>query len=295
MPAVITIGEILADLVPEGKFYILMPGGAVSNVAVNLARFKVKTGIISKIGDDFLGKFLLNFLIKNNVDVSCVTKIKKYKTGLVFVFLDKKGERDFSFYGNPSADQFLNVKDIKEEYIKGCELLHFGSISMIGYKSRAATLKAIKIAKKYGKKISYDPNVRINLAENGIKKFKENIKRYFKYADIIKISEDELKFLFNLTVKQLSRRNIFGDKIVFISCGAKGCYVKYNKIFEYVKGYKVKVVDTTGAGDAFMASIIYKILKMKIFEKGINKKSLITIARFANKIGAKAVTKKGAV
>ena len=203
MPAVITIGEILADLVPESKFYILMPGGAVSNVAVNLARLKVKTGIISKIGDDFLGKFLLNFLIKNNVDVYCVTKIKKYKTGLVFVFLDKKGERDFSFYGNPSADQFLNVKDIKEEYIKGCELLHFGSISMIGYKSRAATLKAIKIAKKYGKKISYDPNVRINLAENGIKKFRENIKMYFKYADIIKISDFEFEFQIALMNRKL--------------------------------------------------------------------------------------------
>lgn len=305
MPDVITIGEILADFVPEKNYYLLRPGGAVSNVAVNLSRFGVKTGIISKIGKDFLGNFLIEFLKKNKVDVSYVTGIDNHKTGLVFVFLDKKGERDFSFYGAPSADQFLNKNDIKSEYIKSCKILHFGSIGMIGYSSRCATLKAIKIARKNGKIITYDPNVRLNLAEGNINKFRENIKKYFKYADIIKLSKEELKFLFDIEIYELKKKNIFGNKIVFISCGAAGCYVKYRNFLKYIPGYKVKVIDTTGAGDAFMAGILYKILDCDIFADGnyrrnfykkkFKLKELINIAKFANKAGAKAVMKKGAV
>ncbi len=305
MPDVITIGEMLADFVPEKKYYLLRSGGAISNVAVNLSRFNIKTGIISKVGNDFLGDYLINFVKKNKVDVSLVSKTNENKTGLVFVFLDKNGERDFSFYGAPSADQFLDKKDILPEYIKSCKILHFGSIGMIGFKSRQATLKAIKIAKKTGKIISYDPNVRLNLCEGDIERFKINIKKYFKYADIIKLSKEELEFLFNMKITDLAEKNIFGKKLVFISCGKNGCYVKYKNVFRYIPGYKVKVVDTTGAGDAFMAGILYKILKLNIFNKDnyrknfYNKKfttdELVEIAKFANKAGAKAVMKKGAV
>ncbi len=305
MPDVITIGEILADFVTEKNFYLLKPGGAISNVAVNLSRHNIKTGIISKIGNDFIGDFLINFLKKNKVDVSGIKKTDDYKTGLVFVFLDKKGERDFSFYGAPSADQFLNIKDINKKYIKSCRIFHFGSIGMIGFASRRATLKAIKVAKASGKIISYDPNVRLNLAEGNIGKFKANIKKYFKYADIIKLSKEELKFLFNMQINDLKQKNIFRSKIVFISCGKDGCYVKYKNFLKHIPGYKVKVVDTTGAGDAFMAGVLYKILDLNIFKKGnyrknfykkkFREKELIEIAKFANKAGAKAVMKKGAV
>lgn len=299
MVKVITIGEVLVDFVPFKKqnnnIYELRPGGAPSNVAVNLSRLGIKTGIISKIGDDFAGNFLIKFLKENNVDVRCVYKTKEHKTGLVFVFLDEKGDRDFSFYGTPSADQFLSDKEIRENYIKQANILHFGSISMMGDFSKNATFKAINIAKKNKLLVSYDPNFRRNLWEGRHAKAKQDIRLYFNYADIIKLSDNELKFLFDIKPEHKRVKSIFRkNQIVFISAGAKGCYVYYKDFFKFIHGFKVKVVDTTGAGDAFMAGVIYGILKNGGL-KNINKEKLIEIAIFANKKGAEIVQKKGAV
>ncbi len=299
MVEVITIGEILPDFVPIKKQdickYELRPGGAPSNVAVNLSRWGIKTGIIAKIGDDFAGNFLSGFLKKNKVDIKCVYKTRKHKTGLVFVYLDKKGERDFSFYGTPSADQFLNESEIRESYIKQAKILHFGSISMMNEISKRATLKAIEIARKNNLLISYDPNVRLNLWKGKYKRAKYEIRKYFKYADIIKISDSELRFLFNATPGLKEVRKLFKQKqLVFISAGAKGCYVYYKDFFKYIHGYKVRVIDTTGAGDAFMAGILYGILKNGGL-RNITEEKLVKIAIFSNKKGAEAVQRKGAV
>lgn len=299
MVEIITLGEILADFVPVIKQnifkYELMPGGAPSNVAVNLSRWGMKSGIISKIGNDFLGDFLLEFVKKNKVNVNCVYRLKGHKTGLVFVYLDEKGERDFSFYGEPSADQFLNEKEIKESYIRQAKMLHFGSISMMNDISKKATLKAIKIARKNKLLVSYDPNVRLNLWKGKHNKARREIRSHFKYADIIKISDTELRFLFDLRPNSEKVKRIFkATQVIFISAGAKGCYVHYKDFFKYIPGYKVKVVDTTGAGDAFMAGVIYGILKNGGLAN-ITKETLIKIAMFANKKGAEAVQRKGAV
>ncbi len=299
MPEIVTLGEILADFVPIKKQkifqYELRPGGAPSNVAVNLSRWGIKSGIISKVGNDFIGDFLLDFLKKNNVDVKCVLKSENHKTGLVFVYLDEKGERDFSFYGEPSADQFLNESEIKENYIKKAKILHFGSISMMKNISKKATLRAIKISKKYKLLVSYDPNVRLNLWEGRHEKARKEIKRYFKYADIIKLSDVELRFLFGCMPALKNLKKFFRpDQVIFVSAGEKGCYVYYRNFFKYVSGYKVKVIDTTGAGDAFMAGVLYGILKNRGI-KNINSHKLIKIAEFANKKGAQTVQIKGAV
>jgi len=305
MVEVITIGEILADFVPEPvktaspstglktNAHRLRPGGAPSNVAINLARQGIKSAIIGKLGSDFLGDFLYEFLKKNKVDVSCVTRVKKYRTGLVFVFLGKNGERDFSFYGHPSADTFLSVSDVREDFIKKCSILHFGSISMMAEKSGKATMKAIKLAKKNKKLVSYDPNVRLNLWEGRRAQAKKTIKRYFKYADIIKISDSELKFLFNARAAKSTLDGIFGrDRLVFVSTGPKGCYVKLGRVFKHEKGLKVRAVDTTGAGDAFTAGVLSGIIKNK---GKITYNNLVNLAKTANKMGAKAVMRRGAM
>lgn len=186
---VICLGEALADFVPEGKGHLLRPGGAPANVAVNLSRLGVKTRLVTRLGNDFLGRFLLSFLKKNKVGISFVKKDLRRKTGLVFVFLKKNGERDFSFYGAPSADAELSPEDIKPGIFNNAAVLHFGSISMMAKKSAAATMKAVKIASKKGILISFDPNIRLNLWSGRTGGARETIKKYFKYADIIKISD----------------------------------------------------------------------------------------------------------
>jgi sugar/nucleoside kinase (ribokinase family) len=294
MPDVLTIGEILADFVPEGGSYKICPGGAPSNVAVNLRRWGLSSGIIARVGDDFIGDFLMAFLNKNRVNTSLVSKTEKGKTGLVFVFFNKYKDRDFSFYGEPSADKFLEERDIKEIAIKKCGILHFGSISMMAKQSGAATLKAVALAKKHGKLVSFDPNVRLNLWEGRQAQAKRGIRDCFQYADIIKLSDAELKFLYGAPPSGKLLRKIFGSRLVFVSAGEAGCYVHHGGFFRRVPGYKVKTVDTTGAGDAFMAGVLYGIIKNR---KGlnINENELIKIAEFANKKGSEAVTHRGAV
>ncbi|MFP4466765.1 MAG: carbohydrate kinase family protein [Candidatus Goldiibacteriota bacterium] len=292
---VVTVGEILADLTPERNKYILNSGGAPANVAVNLARLGIKSAVLGKVGDDFIGRGCIDFLKKNGVGVQGIKKIKKYRTGLVFVFIDGRGERDFSFYGHPSADTMLGRGDINIPMIKKSRILHFGSISMMAPKSRAATLAAIKAARGYGKLISYDPNVRLNLWEGRYSEAKKLIRCYFKYADIIKISDNEFEFLFGKKASAQSIDSVFGPgKLVFVTLGKNGCIVKRNGFCRRVPGIKAKTVDTTGAGDAFMAGVLYEMRKFK----GVNEpddKQLVRAAVFANKQGAKCVLKKGAV
>jgi fructokinase len=294
MPDVLTLGEILVDFVPEGRGHVLRPGGAPSNVAVNLSRWGVKSGVIGKLGNDFLGDFMLSFLKKNRVNVTNVTRTGAGKTGLVFVFINKYKDRDFSFYGEPSSDKYLAPADINESAIKNCSILHFGSISLMGKSSAGATLKALRLAKKHKKIISFDPNVRLNLWEGRAGKAKKSIRAIFKHADIIKISNVELKFLFGAKPEAGALGEIFGKRLVFVSAGAKGCFVYYKGFFKYVPGFKVKVVDTTGAGDAFTASVLAGVLKLG---KGLDLRGdeLVKIAATANKKGSQAVTRKGAV
>lgn len=298
-PHVICIGEMLADFVPEGRFHELRPGGAPSNVAINLARLGLKTSIISKVGDDFLGEFLVDFAKKNHVDVRHVSKAKGHKTGLVFVFLKKNKERDFSFYGSPSADTKLSKNDVKPAIFKGAKILHFGSISMMTKSSAQAVMAAVRSAKKAGALISYDPNVRLNLWEGRHAQAKKLINSCFKYSDIVKLSDAELKFLFNARPEKKALSTIFGGKkLVLVSAGKRGCYAGYGGLFAYSPAKKTKVVDTTGAGDAFMAGALYELINKGLLGKDgidMNNENLMSICRAANKLGSIAVGRKGAV
>jgi fructokinase len=295
MPQVITLGEVLADLVPEGTGYALRPGGAPSNVAVNLARMGIRSGIIAKLGVDFIGNFLISFLRSNKVNVSNISRTNLSKTGLVFVSIDPKGGQGFSFYGEPSADKFLSTGDINQKYIRSCSIFHYGSISFMHPVSAGATLKAVKAARKYGKLVSFDPNVRLNLWPARHNEAKKQINSCFKYADIIKISDGELKFLFNAAPSATSLGKIFRyGQLVFVSAGAAGSYVYYRGFFAHVPAHRARVVDTTGAGDAYMAGVLACIININK-RLDLDREELLKIASFANSCGAKAVARKGAV
>lgn len=292
---VICLGEALADFVPEGKGHILRPGGAPANVAVNLSRLGVKSRLVTRVGNDFLGEFLLSFLKKNKVDTSCVKKDFHHKTGLVFVFLKKDGERDFSFYGAPSADAELSPEDIKPAVLKNGCLLHFGSISMMAKKSALATLKAVKAASKKGMMVSFDPNIRLNLWCGRTGCARDSIKKYFKHADIIKISDKEFEFLYGLKVARENVQGVFGkNKLVLVSRGAMGCEIYLRDYRITAPALKVKPVDTTGAGDAFMAGALSVLVKSGKGLK-IGEEELVMMAKAANESGARAVVRKGAV
>lgn len=297
MPAVVAIGEALGDLVPDRRgMYELHPGGAVANVAVNLSRWGIGCGLVTRVGSDFVGDFLIEFLRRNGVDVRFVRRKPRARTGLVFVSLDERGERDFTFYGRPSADQFVSTRDVTSAYIRSCRVLHFGSISMMSPSARAATLKAIRIARRLGRTVTYDANVRLNLWERRHGAARRQIRTLYRHADVVKLSVEELRFLFDASAESPRLTRIFAPhQIVFITGGQDGCHVRRGSFTTHAPARLVKPVDTTGAGDAFMAGVIHGIVtrNRRLDELTVN--DLVEIACSANEKGAAAVLRRGAV
>jgi len=300
MSKVCAIGELLIDFTPVGKskrgnnIYEQNLGGGPANVAVATAMLGVSTSFIGKVGNDSFGITLKQDLIKKNVNTKGLAFTKKVNTTLAFVHLDKNNDRSFSFYRNPGADIMLSEKDVDYSIIDKCELLHFSSVSLTNNPSRATTIKAVKYAKKKGKIISYDPNLR-ELLWSDLKQAKQIIYKMIKYADIIKLSQEELIFLTdekNIT-KAIKRIKKIGVKLIFVTLGDKGSIYSYKKLTNSHKTYNVKVVDTTGCGDSFIGAIIYKVLQRKNKLKNISKDQLDDMNIFANMVGSLAAMKKG--
>ena len=181
MPKVLCLGEALVDLFSErpgrgisnsARLYVA-PGGAVCNVAVGLARLGVDVGLITKVGVDPFGQFMLDFLEKEKVDTSLIKTTDEHLTALVFVSLDKHKTPSFFFYGTPGADRNLAPQEIRRKDFQGIKVFHFGTISLSQEPARSATLKALEFAKKSGARVSLDPNFRFHLWKDhqALKKF----------------------------------------------------------------------------------------------------------------------------
>lgn len=299
MPDIVALGEILIDFVSLRKGFPLWrtpgflkaAGGAPANVSAGLGKLGVKVGFIGKVGDDPFGLFLKKTLEECNVDTSHLIMSSRYRTTLAFVSLTEEGERDFVFFRHPGADMMLAPEEIDEEYIRGARIFHFGSISLINEPYRSATLKALEIAKKNGLLVSYDPNLRLSLWESA-QEAREGISLGLQYADIVKLSEEELEFLLGKTPPEGCEEILAkGKKMVAITFGERGCYWCTEAGSGYVDGFKVKVVDTTGAGDGFVAGMLYKVLE---FGEDFPKRGE-EIFRFANAVGALTCEKRGAI
>ncbi len=299
MPDIIALGEILIDFVSLRKGFPLWrapgflkaAGGAPANVAAGLGKLGANVGFIGKVGNDPFGIFLKNTLGECNVDVSHILMSNQYRTTLAFVSLTEEGERDFVFFRHPGADMMLSPDEIDEEYIKGAKILHFGSISLINEPYRSATLLALRIARDNGVLISYDPNLRLSLWESE-EKAREGILLGLEFAQVVKLSEEECSFLTGKTPEEGCEEILDkGKSLVAITLGERGCYFCSKEGRGYVEGFKVKVVDTTGAGDGFVAGMLFKILE---FGEDFPKRGG-EILRFANAVGALTCRKRGAI
>lgn len=306
MPEIICLGELLIDFISYKKDIPLAdspgfqkaPGGAPANVAVGLAKLGVKTGFIGKVGDEPFGHYLKNTLRQNKVDTAHLILDKKTRTTLAFVSRFSHGQNEFTFYRHPGADMMLEPSEIKASYFQPARIFHFGSLSLINQPSRDATLKALNLAQKHHLIISYDPNLRLSLWDSP-GAARQGTRLGLKYADLVKISDQEWQFITGTKDFARGSRKLLnqGIKLVVISLGAKGCYYNNGQTSGYVKGYKVKVVDTTGAGDGFMAAILAEIVRQRFKKdelalKGLDLKEIL---RFANAAGAITTTRIGVI
>ena len=303
MPKALCIGELLIDFVSttpdvtlaEAPGFVKAPGGAPANVAVGLAKLGIDAGFIGKVGEDAFGDFLSETLQQNSVDTTYLVAGEASRTTLAFVATRSDGMKDITFYRHPGADIQLSPDEIDTGYVQSAEVFHYGSVSLSHSPSREATLHAIQSAKAGGAMLSYDPNLRLPLWDNA-NDAKHWIWEVMPYADVVKISEEEWEFVTgNAELKGGIERILgFGVKLLVITLGERGCYYTNGTADGYVEGYAVEVVDTLGAGDAFVAAMLMQLMKHENI-RSLDASTLDAIMRYANAAGALATQKVGVI
>lgn len=300
--SVACMGEVLIDFtaletgvsVGEVSRFQKNPGGAPANVAVAVKRLGGASAFISQVGDDPFGYYLAGVLEKEGIDLRGLRFTDQARTMLAFVSLDSSGDRSFSFYRHPSADMLLRPEDIAFDVIDDYEAFHFGSITMISEPSRSATLAAVEYAKQQKKLISYDPNLRLNLWPDA-ESARAGLMSGFDYANVVKVSDEEVRFLTGGDhIEALWRDSM---KLLIVTHGAEGSSAHTRDFSVHVPGQAVNTVDTTGAGDAFVGAILTGLLKRskRTRLKFRDEAALAQLLYFANSVGALATTKRGAI
>ncbi|MCU0514027.1 MAG: PfkB family carbohydrate kinase [Anaerolineae bacterium] len=293
---VAALGELLIDFVAlesgvtvgEASGFIKAPGGAPANVAVALERLGYPAAFLGQVGDDPFGHFLADVLASEGVDVRGLRFTDRARTSLAFVSLAANGERSFMFYRHPAADMLMTPEDVAFTVLDEARAFHFGSITMIAEPARRATLAAADYARRKGLFISYDPNLRLALWPDAAAA-RAGMRLGFEYATLLKVSVEELEFLTGgHDARALWQPQL---QLLVVTHGAQGA-VLYTADAEYHQpGFAVDAVDTTGAGDAFLAALLAGLLEPPP-GAAVDYAALL---RYACAVGALTTTVKGAI
>ncbi|MEM2273446.1 MAG: carbohydrate kinase family protein [Candidatus Bathyarchaeia archaeon] len=252
------------------------PGGSAANTAVGLARLGVKVGYIGKVAEDRDGKLLLKSFIDEGVDVGGIIISKTGRSGAVLGFVDQKGNR--ALYLDPGVNDTLEFGEINLEYIKGAKILHLTSFAgERPFKAQKNLLENLPPEIK----VTLDPGA--IYARRGLLDLRPIIKKCYALLP----SEGELRLLTSEEDYRRGAENLLREdvKIVAVKLGEKGCYITNGLESHLLEPFRVKVVDTTGAGDAFCAGFIYGLLKGK---------SLRECGILGNFVASRCLTKMGA-
>ena len=291
MSKLYSIGELLIDFQSVGtgglkdtKQFVKNAGGAPANVCVQAVKLGQKAVYLTKVGGDGFGDFLIEALNGEGVDTSHILRSDKYDTSLAFVSFKEDGEREFVFYRKAAADLHFTAEEFKDiEFEKG-DILEFGSVALKTAEAKRAHLALIEKAKKAGATVCFDPNLRFNLWDSA-SELKSAVNEFLPYADVVKVGADELDFLTGGSIEAVFAG---GLKILLVTDGGKGAklYLADGRKFA-CNGYKVKAVDTTGAGDSFFGGFIAQLME--------GKTSYQEMLDFACKCGAYTTTGYGAI
>ena len=307
MKKVISIGEALIDFIPHEKGqslnnvsnFLRVAGGAPLNVAAAVAKLGGNAQMLTKLGQDGFGDAILNEVKPLGVDVSRISRTNEANTALAFVSLREDGERDFSFYRNPSADMLLSAEEICVEDFNEKDILHFCSVSLIDAPIKEAHRRAIEIAKEKGCLISFDPNVRLPLWKNP-EDCRKAILEFLPLSNIVKISDEELEFITGIKdEKEALDFLLTGDvKVIIYTKGTNGAEFITKERVIFSPSFKVSAQDTTGAGDSFIGSLLYQVAEGEYSLEqlvDLSEEKVQEILTFSNATAALTVCKKGAI
>ncbi len=300
---VVALGELLIDFTcvsVDGEGYPTMaahPGGAPANFLAALSKFGAKTAMIGKVGGDALGKRLVATLEKIGVETKGLVVDEDVFTTLAFVTLDETGNREFSFARKPGADTSLRKDELELSLIDEAKVFHFGTLSLTDEPARSATCYAVEYAKKKGKRITFDPNLRKPLWKD-LEQAREQMLWGLSRADVVKISDEEVEFLFGLGVEEGAAHILshFDVKLVFVTCGPEGCYFANRAASGMVPGLTgISVVDTTGAGDIFGGSALWQLMQLGKAPEELTEQELRKAVRFACVSAGLSTTRPGGI
>ena len=285
---VVALGELLIDFASksvDANGYPTMaanPGGAPGNFLAALNAYGKKTAFLGKVGDDTFGRLLLGTMSQAGIGTDGIIVDPDVFTTLAFVTFDSQGDRSFSFARKPGADTRLTWDEVDKTIIDRAKVFHFGTLSLTDEPVRTTTQKCVAYAKAQGKLITCDPNLRKPLWRTE-EEAKQQILWSLKQADVVKISDDEVDFLWGCTPEEGAYKLIreFGVSLAMVTLGPDGCLLKTANASCHVPGPKVKPIDTTGAGDIFGGSAVSRLLELNKEVVQLTEEDLNYIGRFA--------------
>ena len=299
---VVALGELLIDFAMVGEDaggYPVMaahPGGAPCNYLAALAKYGVSTALVGKVGDDEFGRLLRGTLEKENIGTQGLIMDPKVFTTLAFVTLDRAGERSFSFARKPGADTMLRAEEVDLSLVDGCKVLHFGTLSLTDEPARTATVETVEYARRAGKYITFDPNLRRPLWKN-LENAREQMLWGCHRADVVKISDEEVDFLWACDPEEGAERLVraCGVRLAMVTLGASGCILRTREHTVRIAPPRVHAVDTTGAGDIFGGSAVARLLELGKEPEELGEEDLLWVGRYAAASASLSTTRPGGI
>jgi fructokinase len=311
---ILNVGELLIDVIPTMQIrlgeacYSPYPGGAVANVAVAVARLGGSSRFLGGVSEDEFGRLLVQVLDENHVDTQYVRVIKGAPTAVALVTLQADGQRRFTFFRQGTADLHLQAEDLNWSAWHDVAICHVGGVLLSAEPARSATLAAIDHTRKVGSLVSFDVNVRPALWTSHAA-IRDTTAQVVQRTDILKFSADEAAFMSaqdHSPTEPLARSelNALGEELlqkgphlVIMTSGAHGALLLTAQHRVEMPGLPVRPVDTTGAGDAFMGAILYKLVQQGCHTpsdlRSLTARDLSKLGSFANQVAGLSVTRYG--
>ena len=307
MNKLVTIGECLIDFTPSKQDGALIDvanftknaGGAPANVAAVAAKFGQHAALLTQVGQDAFGAFLIKTLTLAVVETKYIAQTTEGETSLAFVSLTADGNRDFLFYRRHAADLLYGKEQLPKDFLTTGDSIHFCSVNLVESPMKYAHEALIEQAHDADCLVSFDPNVRLPLWHD-TEACRKTILHFLPKAHIVELSDEELLFLTHIEEEQRTVQSLFHGKVqvLFVTHGENGATLYTKKQHVQVNATSVKAVDTTGAGDAFIGAVLTMLLEQKItpatLEPFCTSKAQFLLS-FANQYAGASTQKHGAI
>ncbi|WP_223633842.1 carbohydrate kinase [Corallococcus sp. EGB] len=305
---VVCVGETLVDFLPvaggaarvrDVEAWKPAPGGSPANVSVGLARLGLRSAMVGVVGSDEFGHFLRDRLAADGVDVSRLRQVDHARTGLLFVSLDAHGERTFTYFRTRSAEFLLDDSDVDGDFVRRAKALHCGSNSLLLPEAREAMVRMLTLAREAGMLVSCDPNLRLHVWTQP-EELQVLLGRMLPLCTVVKLSEEEIHFATGEHSPEAALHVLAakGVRLPVVTLGPRGAVFLWRGEVLSVPAPQVTVVDTTGAGDGFVSAMLSGLVRGygdAASLEGATREDLVALMTFAAGVGARVVTKLGAV